>query len=638
MSGPLEGIIVLSADGRPVVHSHFANRIPSYPLLHSDYFATLLAGINSANAQITTSSSTAADSALPGPSSNRIYFTKDIKPVIWVPGVPDVNPLELQADSDDEEQDDDDLDAGDVTANLGELSLASQLSARISASRTGAQAANTAVDDVNVWDEGVPPSILEQPSTEPSLPRRSTPPPTSAQDRGDRVVEHAAEALAEQGAALIHVASGPLRFLCPVSREMDPLVPLTFLRSFIGILQEYFTQSSDPALLTEDTLRDNFDIVYQLFEEILDTDGNILTTEVNQLKSLVLPPSWVDKLVKAVGVSGLASAAPPPLTSPIAWRRPNSKYTNNEMYCDLVESLEGVVSRTGRPVALDVWASLQCNARLSGTPDLSLTFNQPEMVQDESFHPCVRYRVWRKEKRLSFVPPDGHFELASFRVGEPYLVTESKQAAGKGPTNGWTRSLPLSVSHCIALEKGSGTALIQVQATGDRGASLSSGFGSAPSGAQRSKADPPGTLEDVVITFGLGPGVVSLDATAGGGSMSNTSDSTRAVLDPTLTPSAGDVYGSYIYDPNTKLVRWTIPKLSPAHQSRPCLLKVQWTTSNSRTPPTHSSAITVAWSNPTTPISNLKVTAIELTNTATHNYRPFKGVRSISKGKLVYRV
>jgi AP-3 complex subunit mu len=98
------------------------------------------------------------------------------------------------------------------------------------------------------------------------------------------------------------------------------------------------------------------------------------------------------------------------------------------------------------------------------------------------------------------------------------------------------------------------------------------------------------------------------------------------------------VYGSYIYDPNTKLVRWTIPKLSPAHQSRPCLLKVQWTTSSTRTPPTHSSAITVAWSNPSTPISNLKVTAIELTNTATHNYRPFKGVRSISKGKLIYRV
>ena len=56
--------------------------------------------------------------------------------------------------------------------------------------------------------------------------------------------------------------------------------------------------------MTEDVIRDNFDIVYQLFEEILDKDGNVLTTEVNTLKSLVMPPSWVDKIVKAVGVGG----------------------------------------------------------------------------------------------------------------------------------------------------------------------------------------------------------------------------------------------------------------------------------------------------------------------------------------------
>ncbi|KAJ1021158.1 hypothetical protein NDA16_003944 [Ustilago loliicola] len=370
MSGPLEGIIVLSADGRPVVHSHFANRIPSYPLLHSDYFATLVAGVNSANAQISSTSSSDGSSAVAGPSSNRIYFTKDIKPVIWVPGVPDVNPLDLQNEED--ENEDEDGDAGDVTANLGELSLASQLSARISAGNRPA----AALEDVNVWDEDGRPSTSSN-SHPPTIPQSSRTivstnrAATKVETRGEQVVQQAAEALAEQGVALVHVASGPLRFLCPVSREVDPLVPLTFLRSFTAILQEYLTQSTDPALLTEDTLRDNFDIVYQLFEEIVDTDGNILTTEVNMLKSLVLPPNWVGKLVKAVGVSGLASAAPPPLISTIPWRRPNSKYTNNELYVDLIESLEGIISRTGRSVALDLWASVQCNARLSGTPDLS---------------------------------------------------------------------------------------------------------------------------------------------------------------------------------------------------------------------------------------------------------------------------
>ena len=643
MSGPLEGIIVLSADGRPVVHSHFANRIPSYPLLHSDYFATLLAGINSANAHIASSSASAAA----GPSSNRIYFTKDIQPVIWVPGVPDVNPLDLAESEDGEDDDEDEADAGDVTANLGELSLASQLSARITASRT---APNAALEDVNVWDEGGahPPAATSfsssspPPSSTTATEGRTSAAPASAEQRGAQVVQSAAEALAEQGAALIHISSGPLRFLCPVSREIDPLVPLTFLRSFISILQEYLTQSTDAALLTEDTLRDNFDIVYQLFEEIVDTDGNILTTEVNQLKSLVLPPNWVGKLVKAVGVSGLASAAPPPLISTIPWRRPNSKYTNNELYVDLVESLEGVVSRTGRPVALDVWGSVQCNARLSGTPDLSLTFNHPGLVQDESFHPCVRYRVWRKEKRLSFVPPDGNFELVAFRVGEPHLAT-SGDGAGKGPTNGWAKSLPIQVAHCIELQKGSGTALIQVQATAASGSAGSTSLSSAGTSFASSRGgkgpDPPGTLEDVCLTFGLGLGVVSFEATIGGGPIPTSShSSTIPTLDPSTVPSAGDGYGSYIYDPATKQLRWTIPKLSPAHPTRPCLLRLTWSTSDARSLPTHSSAITAAWSNPTQSISHLKVDSINITNTHTHGYRPFKGVRSISRGKLTYRV
>ncbi|SPO29076.1 related to AP-3 adapter complex mu3A subunit [Ustilago trichophora] len=600
MSGPLEGIIVLSADGRPVVHSHFANRIPSYPLLHSDYFATLLAGINSANAQI---SSTSTSSSEAGPSSNRIYFTKDIRPVIWVPGVPDINPLDLQNESEDEGEDDDvDVDAGDVTANLGELSLASQLSARISASRTGQSAA---LEDVNVWDEDgaqpAPSSSSPSPPASASATARTNAAPISADQRGNQVISSAAEALAEQGAALIHIASGPLRFLCPVSREVDPLVPLTFLRAFISILQEYLIQSTNPALLTEDTLRDNFDIVYQLFEEILDTDGNILTTEVNQLKSLVLPPNWVGKLVKAVGVSGLASAAPPPLISTIPWRRANSKYTNNELYVDLVESLEGVVSRTGRPIALDVWATVQCNARLSGTPDLSLTFNHPALVQDESFHPC------------------------------PHLATS--EAGGKGPTNGWAKSLPINISHCIDLQKGSGTALIQVSSSSTSSASstsLSSTTSSFSASRGARGPDPPGTLEDVTITFGLGPGVVSFEAAVGGGPIP-TSSTSSSLLTPSTVPSGGDVYGSHIYDPSTKLVRWVIPKLSSAHQSRPCLLKLTWTTSDPRTYPTHSSAISAAWSNPAESFSQLKVDSINLSNTQTHPYRPFKGVRSISR-------
>jgi len=48
-------------------------------------------------------------------------------------------------------------------------------------------------------------------------------------------------------------------------------------------------------------------------------------------------------------------------------------------------------------------------------PDLTLAFVNPRLVDDCSFHPSVRFNKWEADKVLSFVPPDGHFRLMSYR-------------------------------------------------------------------------------------------------------------------------------------------------------------------------------------------------------------------------------
>ena len=55
--------------------------------------------------------------------------------------------------------------------------------------------------------------------------------------------------------------------------------------------------------------------------------------------------------------------------------------------------------------------------RLSGTPDLTLSFVNPRLMDDVSFHPCVRFKRWENERILSFVPPDGNFCLMNYHVG-----------------------------------------------------------------------------------------------------------------------------------------------------------------------------------------------------------------------------
>lgn len=56
-------------------------------------------------------------------------------------------------------------------------------------------------------------------------------------------------------------------------------------------------------------------------------------------------------------------------------------------------------------------------------PDLSLSFVNPRLFDDVSFHPCVRFRRWESERLLSFIPPDGNFRLMSYHIGAQNIVT-----------------------------------------------------------------------------------------------------------------------------------------------------------------------------------------------------------------------
>lgn len=71
--------------------------------------------------------------------------------------------------------------------------------------------------------------------------------------------------------------------------------------------------------------------------------------------------------------------------------------------------------REGTLVKCEVYGEIEVNSQLSGIPDLTLSFANPSILNDVQFHPCVRLRPWESNQILSFVPPDGHFKLTSYR-------------------------------------------------------------------------------------------------------------------------------------------------------------------------------------------------------------------------------
>ncbi|XP_039801210.1 AP-3 complex subunit mu-like isoform X3 [Panicum virgatum] len=155
----------------------------------------------------------------------------------------------------------------------------------------------------------------------------------------------------------------------------------------------------------------------EVLDEMMD-NGFPLTTEPNILKEMIAPPNIVNKMLNVVtGKSSiLGSKLPDAAASFVPWRSTVVKDASNEVYVNIVEELDACVNREGVLVKCEAYGEVQVNCSLPGVPELTMSFANPTIINDVTFHPCVRFRPWESNQILSFVPPDGQFKLMSYRV------------------------------------------------------------------------------------------------------------------------------------------------------------------------------------------------------------------------------
>ncbi|EFI27737.1 mu-adaptin 3 [Coprinopsis cinerea okayama7 len=405
--------------------------------------------------------------------------------------------------------------------------------------------------------------------------------------------------------ACCHVSVGDLRILCPISGNVDPLVGFSFLRTFIDILQEYF---GDVSVVT---VKENFDIVYQLLEEILDSVGHPLTTSHNALRDIVLPPSLLTKLLNAASANlaaigaggtapGLHTAAHGPFSSPIPWRRAGVKYASNEIYFDMVEELRAIVNKHGVPLSSNVFGQIEGNCRLSGTPDCLLTFSNSQVLADCAFHPCVRLQRWSKDRALSFIPPDGHFVLAEYRFAPN--AGNSALRFGTSSTTAVKDQIPMPFVMKARFEFDGNNATFEISFTSRLTTRVNENV----------------SLENISVELNLGEGVHGIKCVAS----RESGGLGRGLSVETST-------ASWSFDQKKKVLRWEIPRAPPS---------THWTLQGSFTaptaPPRPSRAMQIRFEIPSRTFSQLKVEQLRITG---EGYKPYKGVRGRSCANVEWR-
>ena len=82
-------------------------------------------------------------------------------------------------------------------------------------------------------------------------------------------------------------------------------------------------------------------------------------------------------------------AVKPPIavTNAVSWRSEGIKYKKNEVFLDVVESVNLLVNSNGTVVRSEVVGALKMRTFLSGMPECKLGLN------DKVLHPCIAARI-----------------------------------------------------------------------------------------------------------------------------------------------------------------------------------------------------------------------------------------------------
>lgn len=286
--------------------------------------------------------------------------------------------------------------------------------------------------------------------------------------------------------SFLHIRHDNLYIVGITRSNVDAALVFEFLYKLVGLGKSYFGR------LDEQSVKANFALIYELLDEILDF-GFPQNTEPETLKRYITaedikvfsgssssekgnssgssgPTSGLARIGKAknllnnsiksassdIGLSGNNGNSSQggsgdgrgggqitrQATSATPWRRPGLKYRKNEVFVDVFEDMNLLMSATGIVIKADVSGHIMLKTHLSGQPECKFGLNDSLMLDTEhydeddpstrrnmanagavkledcQFHQCVRLDDFDNDRIISFVPPDGEFELMKYRAIE----------------------------------------------------------------------------------------------------------------------------------------------------------------------------------------------------------------------------
>eukprot|EP00808_Paulinella_micropora_P001549 g30254.t1 len=223
-----------------------------------------------------------------------------------------------------------------------------------------------------------------------------------------------------------------------------------FLFKMVDLFTAYFGGKFD-----KETVENNFVLMYELLDETMD-HGYPQLTAIEILSGFIKNGDLKEKSLKDGKVQPQDLNMTSQITGQVDWRQPGKhKYKKNEVFIDVLEAVNLMVSVKGQILRADVSGKVVMKAYLSGMPECKFGVNDKLgqegdgknkkrgrkqtriAIDDLSFHRSVKLTQFDIDRTISFIPPDGEFELMKYRITQnvnlPFQLTQiSVIEHGKG--------------------------------------------------------------------------------------------------------------------------------------------------------------------------------------------------------------
>jgi len=236
--------------------------------------------------------------------------------------------------------------------------------------------------------------------------------------------------------SFLHIKCGNIFIVAVTRYNVNVATVFETLHAIAEIFSAYFGGKLD-----EEAVRNHFILTYELLDEIMDW-GYPQNVNLESIRPFITQKGALK--VEKVKTQEKLNKVIMQVTGANPWRSTDLKYKKNEIYIDIVESVNLLVSVDGKRLRADVSGQCLMKCYLSGMPECKFGLNDKILMDKEAkggtrsrgtgiaiddctFHQCVRLGKFDSDRTISFIPPDGEFELMKYRTTEnieiPFHVT-----------------------------------------------------------------------------------------------------------------------------------------------------------------------------------------------------------------------